>query len=1108
MAVSPCDPMSQVQYKWATNFAHEVHVLRTLEKPGEQPRVLLGSYGGALEVWQARPSSSLPVTWTCEASVPDAHTAAITAIGVVRDPYSREHASNVFVTGSSDSHLHVWDVASMQCVQTISLDGAFPMDIALVRMPGPAPVMLMAVALTEKRLFLYQRDGDAPFTLCLRLEGHTDWPRALDFTVAADVHRPTELSVYLASASQDSHIRLWKWQTDVSGSCGDTNDTTPRDTFEEMAQDLMPDDQGIKTKTHWLTMGGRPWALSLDALLLGHDAWVTDVRWCPTRAGTAPRAVLLSSSVDNSVMMWSPHVLSSDATSAWCALSDPEAAQSMWLPMHRLGDVGSLSGGFLGARWHPSSAWHTPAVAAHDRQGALHVWQRSADKKWAPLWTVSGHAGAAQSVAWEPLGDYFLSTGLDRTTRLHGTWHNADTRTWHELARPQTHGYDMHDAAWLDRTTFVSAADEKVLRVFGAPQAFVTSAQQLRTFQTMPQTRHVLALEVRERAQWHQGEALRDAMYAAMESRPAALSVLVFAEALHDCTRAWPSSTCSLRDVEALLQQLYLQAWAAAVAQDHLLADITVYILPAASSTPQAQALVTQWARTHTMVQGLWDVEGAFRPASSWSVWPLPVHTVPLGPCSSDVPPMEYTSAAQGPVVAVGGTFDHLHIGHKLLLSMAALCATDTLIVGVTGPELLTSKKHREYVESIEHRQAAVRHFVRDLRSTIAPLHTDCVAIHDVCGPAGTAEALRVLVLTEETVSGGQVIADTRAKNGVPPVHTYVVRLVDAHGNASSTAASKVGSTGIRAWLAAKHIEPGMEATQLLGGALETRASAAHVPPLGLSNRAVESSSSSSDVATPTFTTPPGPESLASLTLWPELEKLYGHGYELLSVAIDPVTQLIASTCKATTATHAVVRLFDGQARFKPCGSPLEGHALSITRVAFSPDGRYLLSVSRDRSWRVFVRHADEYVPWIGERAHARILWDGAWAWEAPSTLFATASRDKTVKVWSLIPDTSKPYTLCATLALKDAVTCVAWGPQHTLAVGLEGGDVVVYTAERTTSSTYEWRVQFTLSRHHTGTVHRLAFRPPGAWEDSYHQVSYQLLSAGDDGCVRLVSWP
>ena len=38
------------------------------------------------------------------------------------------------------------------------------------------------------------------------------------------------------------------------------------------------------------------------------------------------------------------------------------------------------------------------------------------------------------------------------------------------------------------------------------------------------------------------------------------------------------------------------------------------------------------------------------------------------------------------PVVAMGGTFDHLHSGHKILLSMAAWIAHEKVIVGMTGP--------------------------------------------------------------------------------------------------------------------------------------------------------------------------------------------------------------------------------------------------------------------------------------------------------------------------------------------------------------------------------------------------------------------------------------
>jgi pantetheine-phosphate adenylyltransferase len=42
--------------------------------------------------------------------------------------------------------------------------------------------------------------------------------------------------------------------------------------------------------------------------------------------------------------------------------------------------------------------------------------------------------------------------------------------------------------------------------------------------------------------------------------------------------------------------------------------------------------------------------------------------------------------------VALGGTFDHLHAGHKILLSMAAWIAERKIIVGVTGKNTVGSE--------------------------------------------------------------------------------------------------------------------------------------------------------------------------------------------------------------------------------------------------------------------------------------------------------------------------------------------------------------------------------------------------------------------------------
>lgn len=47
------------------------------------------------------------------------------------------------------------------------------------------------------------------------------------------------------------------------------------------------------------------------------------------------------------------------------------------------------------------------------------------------------------------------------------------------------------------------------------------------------------------------------------------------------------------------------------------------------------------------------------------------------------------------PVSIIGGTFDHLHAGHKILLSMAAYITSQKLIIGITGivPKLTSVQK-------------------------------------------------------------------------------------------------------------------------------------------------------------------------------------------------------------------------------------------------------------------------------------------------------------------------------------------------------------------------------------------------------------------------------
>lgn len=69
---------------------------------------------------------------------------------------------------------------------------------------------------------------------------------------------------------------------------------------------------------------------------------------------------------------------------------------------------------------------------------------------------------------------------MDQTSRIHGPiTHQNGRTTWHELARPQVHGYDLLGVSFLDNLKFVSIADEKVARVFEAPRSFIDVVEAL-----------------------------------------------------------------------------------------------------------------------------------------------------------------------------------------------------------------------------------------------------------------------------------------------------------------------------------------------------------------------------------------------------------------------------------------------------------------------------------------------------------------------------------------------------------------------------------------------------------------------------------------------------
>jgi elongator complex protein 2 len=230
--------------------------------------------------------------------------------------------------------------------------------------------------------------------------------------------------------------------------------------------------------------------------------------------------------------------------------------------------------------------------------------------------------------------------------------------------------------------------------------------------------------------------------------------------------------------------------------------------------------------------------------------------------------------------------------------------------------------------------------------------------------------------------------------------------------------------------------------------------STANLPVLGLSNK--ESSTTDEELSTTllhTLNTPPLEDHLSRYTLSPELEKLYAHPSEIIALSTSHSSKYIASTCKATTPENAVIRIFNTTNYAEI--AILKAHNLTVVKLAWSPNDKFLLSVGRDRQWTLF--DTDNWtIVKSCPKAHARIVWDVSFAPLAFGSAFITGSRDKCIKVWS-----GEGWGCVATVKFAEAVTaCEFLGEvvvdKVFVAVGLENGAIYILGCDRGTES---WKV-------------------------------------------------
>lgn len=184
------------------------------------------------------------------------------------------------------------------------------------------------------------------------------------------------------------------------------------------------------------------------------------------------------------------------------------------------------------------------------------------------------------------------------------------------------------------------------------------------------------------------------------------------------------------------------------------------------------------------------------------------------------------------------------------------------------------------------------------------------------------------------------------------------------------------------------------------------------------------------------FGIPPHDDYLVKHTLWPEMNKLYGHPHELEYVCRSHDSKFMATSCNGLNKEASSIIIWNTQTW--KIHKVIPYHAYTVYSMQFSPSGKYFVSGSKDRKLAVF---NNDFELLFGYEAHTRAITSVSIS--VDDKFIVTGSRDKTVKIHSIEEKKS-----IAEYEFKCVVTAVAFcqlkDHENVICCGLIDGSVAL----------------------------------------------------------------